>query len=209
MDTSSSSCSQSKEEENWSEVDRKKNRQRKQRERINKRKDKMQKVASKMQYMIGVGPIEEKSVKFVETGDRYTGEARKMAVKEYLRYNLDFDQEELENLMILDTKQAAKDKIIYCALQSQAVKEIHYRKEASEDDRLVTRNYVLPQYFARYMAIAKKASQRRAGDKFLKTQICWGEKDVEIFTKLKGSQEPLKKTDLKEFMGTLYCQTLT
>ena len=106
-----------------------------------------------------------------------------------------------EELDIIETKRAAKDNIIYCVLAKiEEVKEIHVRKATSEDGKIMTRDYIPPQLHARYMAIAAKATERRSGDSKLKTQLRWGEKDVEVYVKTKGSQEPLKKTDLYDFM---------
>ena len=78
--------------------------------------------------------------------------------------------------------------------------EIHFRKAASRDDDIVMRDYIPPQLHARYMAIAGKASECRASDKKLKTQLRWGEKDIKILSKKKVSDEPLRKIDLNEFM---------
>ena len=39
-------------------------------------------------------------------------------------------------------------------------------------------------------------------DNTLKTQIRWGDHDIEVYTKVKGSETQYKKVDLKDFMGT-------
>ena len=64
----------------------------------------------------------------------------------------------------------------------------------------VARDFIPPQLFDRYMAVVNRATELRALDKNLKTQVRWGTKDVEIFSKIKGSQEPLKRTNLSDFM---------
>ena len=38
-------------------------------------------------------------------------------------------------------------------------------------------------------------------DDRLKTQIRFGDRDLEVLTKLKGSQEPFRQEDLKTFIG--------
>ena len=165
-----------------------------------------------MKYMIGLGPIEEESIKYFEekTGD--PAEARKAAVKEFLGHYLAYEKNELECLEIIETKKAANDKVIYCAMNEQSdVKEIHYRKAISENQDLLIRDYIPPQLYARYMTLAKKATERRALDKSLKTQIRWGDRDVEVYLKHRVEMEdvdPLEtktinkwtKVDLTEFM---------
>ena len=124
-----------------------------------------------------------------------------MAIIEYLEFNLDYNTEELVELDIKDTKRAGKEDIIYFVLfDIKQVKEIHYRKVISENDKLTVRDYIAPNFYDRYMVIGQKAAQRRAIDKSLKTQIRWGSKDIEIFTKVKGSNEPLRKVKLTTFM---------
>ena len=109
---------------------------------------------------------------------------------------------------ILETKQCASRNDIICfVLKDQDhIREIHYRRAVSCNDDLIIRDYVPPQYHARYVAIGKKAAERRAIDKTLKTQIRWGEKDLEIFVKNRmennadGEKERFRKTNLQEFM---------
>ena len=75
---------------------------------------------------------------------------------------------------MLETKQA-KDEVIYFAVANKEhIQEIHYRQAACGNDGLIVRDYIQPQYHARYMAIAQKAAERRADDGMLKTQIRWG-----------------------------------
>ena len=155
-----------------------------------------------MQYVVGIGPIEEQSITYHERKSDSREEAKKEAVKEYLEHYLSYDKEELRDLEILDTKMAAKDQVIYCAFSRiEDIKEIHVRRAASGMDELTVRDYLPPQLYDRYMAVARQAANRRAANKKLKTQLRWGESDIEIFTKEKGTEEPLKRKDLYEFMG--------
>ena len=47
------------------------------------------------------------------------------------------------------------------------------------------------------MALSRKATEMRASDKTLKTQLRWGDKDVEIHVKTKGSEENYRKMNLR------------
>ena len=91
-------------------------------------------------------------------------EAMKKATKEYLMFNLDFDEDELGDMEIVDVKRA-KDEVLYIALRNQEhIKEIHYRRAASENQDLLIRDYIPPPFYNRYMEVVKKASDRRAVD---------------------------------------------
>ena len=63
------------------------------------------------------------------------------------------------------------------------------------------RDYVPPQYHDRYMALVRRAKEKRSEDRTLKTQIRWGHKDAEIYTKHRGTDERFQKAGLLEFMG--------
>ena len=186
----------------WKEVDREKLNQRKKEEKRKKIKEKKRELCTRMQYMVGVGPIEEDSIRYFAAQGLDDEEARKSAVREYLRYFLAYNQEELDDLEIIETKRATKDKIVYCALdKKEDVKEIHSRRAASQNDELKTRDYIPPQMWSRYMGLANRAMERRAEEKDLKTQVRWGERDVEIWTKKKGTEDNLEKRDIDEFMN--------
>ena len=51
------------------------------------------------------------------------------------------------------------------------------------------------------MAVIEKAKEVRSLDTRMKKQIRWGFKDLEIYTKIKVSDDPLKKVNLKDFMN--------
>ena len=81
-----------------------------------------------MQYMVGLGPIEEKSIKFFELKGMDNKEATSSAIKEYLNFFLDYNSEELEELKIIETNKSSKNKIIYCVFgRIKDVKEVHLR----------------------------------------------------------------------------------
>ena len=85
--------------------------------------------------------------------------------------------------------------------EKEYIKEINNRRAASSNNDLVTRDFIPSQYHYRYMVIKKRAAEMRAADSSLKTQLRWGDRDIKIFMKTKGSQEQYMETDLKEFMG--------
>ena len=155
-----------------------------------------------MKHMVGVGPIPMESIQHFAKTSKNDTEAMIKSVKEYLKYYLKFEDEEIQQMNFMDAKKAAKEDLIYFALEDQQdIREIYFRKAASGNDDLCVRDYIPPQYHSRYMAISRKATESRASDKTLKTQMRWGDKDVEIHVKTKGSEEPYRKVNLKDFMG--------
>ena len=199
--TISSSEESIEDEEKWERVDRKKRNIIRRDERKWKKNDKMKEVSTKMKHMVGLGPVRSESIDFFEKQTNDRNEALIKAVQEYLEYKLNFDREEIEKIEIIEVKQA-KDDVLYIAVKNQEhIKDIYYRRAITEDQELKIRDYIPPSFYARYMALARKAAERRAADGKLKTQIRWGDSDIEMFVKEKGTNEQLKKTNLLEFMG--------
>ena len=191
---SSSSSSESTEEEgedDWKKIECKKKNKEKLKNKKLRNKSKMAEMASRMQHMIGIGPIYTTSIKHFEEKTGNNEEAKELAIKEYLSFHLDYNAEELNELKIKDTKLSANEDLIYFALENKNhIREIYFRRAACSNDDLTIREYIPPQYYQRWMAIGKKAAEMRAGDSSIKTQMRWGDKDIEIYTKTKGSQEP-------------------
>ena len=129
----------------WSEVEKKKKRLLKRRQRREKRHERMSEVASKMQHMVGIGPIRSVTIDYFQKKTGSLEEARRSAIREYLSYKLDFSDKELDKMEIKETKSAAKEDILYFALaEKEDIKEIHYRRAACGNDDLVVRDYIPP-----------------------------------------------------------------
>ena len=155
-----------------------------------------------MQHIVGIGPVPKASLDYFYKQTKDTKSSQMKAANEYLKYFLEFNEEELENLKILDTKKAAKDDVLYIALEnSEHIREIYYRRSISGNEDLILRDYIPPQLHTRFTTLARKAAEKRKETPSLKTQIRWGDSDMEIHTKTKGSEDPFKKVDINEFMG--------
>ena len=74
-------------------------------DRKTRKKNKMEEVATKMKHMVGVGPIAEISIVHFENKTKYKAEAFKLAVREYLKYFPDFDDEELREMVKDDVEE--------------------------------------------------------------------------------------------------------
>ena len=201
-DTDISEDSQEEEVDEWKEVNRKQRNKRRQKRRQEKKKDMTKELSQKMQHLIGIGPVTKHSIDYFFKKTNNLGSAQIMAAKEYLKHYLDFNDEDLKDMKIEDTKKAAKDDVLYIALaEKEQVREIYYRRAKSGNDDLQLRDYIPPQLHSRFTALAKRAAEQRKLFSDLKTQIRWGDADVEIHTKKKGTEDAFKKCEILEFMG--------
>ena len=117
-------------------------------------------------------------------------------------YNTRYNQAELNNLKILETKRTRKDDIVYIAVDNpRDIGDIYARKAECRSDNTTVKNYLPPQFFDRFSALNKLCATKRQEDAGLKTQMRFGEGDVEILTKRKGGEEPFRMVDLATFIG--------
>ena len=96
---------------------------------------------------------------------------------------------------------AKGDGTLYIAFNRlEDIKEIHQRIAECGNPDLSTRNFIPPGFYERYMALSKRCKQVRLDDRDIKTQIRFGENDVEVLNKTRGAEEPYRNVDLTEFM---------
>ena len=198
----SDSSSDNSDDESWNKIEREKMNKIKIKKKKEQNKEKMRQVAMKARNMVGVGPVDMKSVdKMIAEKDMTRPAAEAKMVKDFLKNYLDFDNEDLETIKIMETKPSAANDIIYFAVEDpDHIKEIYHRRAVSENDELIICDYIPPHFYERYMAISRRATELRANDNTLKTQQRWGMRDVEILTKVRGTQD-FQKVKLTDFMG--------
>ena len=195
--------SESEDTESWSEVDRKRRNQEKRRILKRRKKEKEERVATKAAGMAGIGPIDiNDATRHMNDGMNFE-DAKVAALKHFLRENLGYNETELEELSIEETRFATKgEKILYVAMSSQDhVKELHVRRAESRNDCIKVRNYIPPNFFDRFMALNRICAEKRAEDPWLKTQLRFGRADIEIYTKRKGGEAGYRLTNLNDFVG--------
>ena len=191
--------------DDWNEVNREEKQRRKRVKQGDNRKRKKREAAKKASMMMGLGPIHNESRDYFEKRTNTKHDARKMAVKELLMYNLAFNEKEFHELDIQETKDG-KDGIIYIAAGNKdMLKEIYRHKADSRNDDIEVMNYIPPCFYQCFKAISKEATRQRAEDKNLKTQLRFGPKDVEVYTKERGGDEGYKEVDLEDFMSEVEC----
>ena len=86
-------------------------------------------------------------------------------------------------------------------MEQDLTKDIQPEKEKPQ--YIVIKEYIPPQFYDSNMAIGRRAANVRANNRTLKTLQRWGNKDIKIFTKTRGSQEQFQKVDLYKFMGDI------
>ena len=185
-------------------IDRIKQNKEKKARSMRKKKHLQGNTATKAAHIIGIGPIKLQSIEYYNTPSVSYHEAKILAVKEYLAHYLKYDEQELSELSIADTKVSAnKDDFIYVVMANQDdIRNIYRRKAECQNDDVRLRNFIPPQFHARYMAISRICTERRAQDESLKTLLRFGKLDIEILTKQKGSNEPYYNVDINEFCET-------
>ena len=187
----------------WKTVDRKERKKEKEKKRKIKRNMRKEETARKAQSMVGLGPIDWHSYEKELKEENNYEKVKLNLVTKHLRKHYKYDDNEIEQLEILETKITVKDEIfIYIALKdSQDIRDIYRRKAEIRRDDIYLRNYIPPQFFSRFTAINRICRDKRDENPEIKTQVRFGLKDLEIYTKNKGSEEPYQKENLQEFIG--------
>ena len=188
-------------EEDWHGVIDKKerNRERKRKSAMKKKKILTETTAA-ASLIIGIHPVEQTSIDtFYMKSGNYT-KAKTLAANEYLEKILLFDEEDMEDVKITDTQISKKgDDVLYIAVDKiETVIEIRKRIAERQNSEIFARNYIPPQYFARYCAMNNIAQDMRSENTEIKTQIRFGESDIEIWTKTRGDALPFKQEKISD-----------
>ena len=180
---------------------KKEEKRRRDKERVKKR---IEKAAYVGQCSIGLGPIKQESIEYFYkiTGDYDL--SKKMAAAEFLTAYLKFDHSEMSDIDITDTKLSAKgDEILYIVMDNpEKIRNIRRRLADCRDERIKTREYIPPQFYHRYIALGRIASDMRSKNRNLKTQIRFLQADIALFVKTKGSDDPFTEVMMEEVEET-------
>ena len=157
--------------------------------------------AEKATRMIGIGPVDLEYINEVYRETKNYEMAKMKGVKKFLQKELLYDDEEIEEINILGTKMGKLDNIIYIALQNtEECKEIYTRKAEIQNDKITVRNFIPPQFHEKFMKLNQICAERRSENPQLKTQLRFNNKDIEILVKMKGTNEPLTKVKMIDFL---------
>ena len=154
-------------EENWSKIERNKKKYERRKRSRDRKEKKMAEVASKARRMAGVGPITDHEIDLQRKKTKNYEMAKVWAVKSHLADKYEYNQEELDELVILETKRTNKDNIVYIAVEEERdIRDIYYRKAECQRDETVVKHYIPPpQYWERFSALNKICAQRREEDR--------------------------------------------
>ena len=186
---------------NWNTVTRTEKMEEKKKRQRDRKLQMQSDTATKARNMIGLGPIPLEAVRGAMRHSRDLERGKRIAFKDHLAAQYDFSDEELRTMIITETKMSGNgDEVIYAAFENhEDVREIYIRQAEYRNDDLTVRGYVPPQYYERYSTLNKMCKERRSTNPELKTQLRFGFKDVEVFTKIKGEGVPFKQVRIKDF----------
>ena len=168
-----------------------------------KKEKKLEKAIKIGKCTIGVGPVKEQSYEYFNNITADYNEAKKMAAAEYLTEYLRFNHQDMSDIDIMDTKVSGKkDDILYIVLDSPTkVRDIRRRIADCQNPDIKTRDYIPPIFFERYTTLSRYARDLRQNDKNLKTQIRFLDRDIGLFVKTKGTEDPftqINKEDIEK-----------
>ena len=159
--------------------------------------------AFKAGHMIGIGPLKKATaVERMKSGDNFE-EAKTATLKDLLKDNLGYIDEELGKLSVTEMKFTTRgeEDILYVAFANKEdIKELYVRKAESGNDEISLRNYVPPNYYARYMSLNSICAEKRTANPKLKTQLRFGETDVEIYVKYRDENTGYRQVKISDFM---------
>ena len=150
--------------------------------------------------MIGLGPILKQSVNYFLDITSDIEEAKKMAINEFLMTYLQFTEEDLAEISIVDTATAKSDEeVIYVTFRDHdTVRDIYGRAAEIRNNDIQTRIFVPPQFWPRYQHISKYCADLRDSNKDLKTLIRFGDEDIEVMIKDRSTEDHYSVLSLEE-----------
>ena len=169
-------------------------------ERYRNKKILQLKVAKKAKHIIGLGPIRRASIGYFFDIIADFEEAKKMAIDEFLSEYLQLNEEERKYFVILETVIAKNDEdLIYVTFQDfESIKENKSRVAQIKNDEIKIRNFIPPQYWARYKFLSNYCSEERLKDSNIKTMIHFNDTDLEVLFKDKKVDEQYYTVSLKD-----------
>ena len=188
-------------ERDWEGTEERKNEERRKKLlRYRKRKELKSKTSTRAKHMIGLGPILKQSVNYFADITSDIEEAKKMAINEFLSTYLQFTEEDLSEVNIVNTATAKSDEeIIYVTFSDHdTVRDIYGRAAEIRNNDIQTRIFVPPQFWPRYQHIAQHCANLRDENKDLKTLIRFGDDDIEVLTKDRSKEDHYSVLTLEE-----------
>ena len=105
--------------DDWDIVNREGRNQDRRRRTKERKERKTQEVAGKARKMVGLGPITDAEIEHHMKTTKDYSKAKNWAVKEHLAKNYMYNQQELDELQILETKRTNRDDVVYIAVRDE------------------------------------------------------------------------------------------
>ena len=204
LQSQSSSEEEEHEQESWDgKVARVQRYKRKKKKAAKRKSDMMTSTSTKAMHIVGVSPVPLESIEFYRHSSKTFAEAKKKTAVEFLQHYLKYDNDKISEIKIMETQISGKgDDTLYLSLNDiSQVREIHIRMAEVKNDDVQIRNFILPQFHSRYMALNVACSEYRGLYKDKKTQLRFGQHDIEIWVKSRGAEEPFAKVKIAEIMN--------
>ena len=142
--TVSSESDSGGEEENWEEkVNRRQRNNERRKRNLENRRNTIKETATKASLTLGIQPVKTKDIEDHLRVTKDPRKARELAVRDYLRDYLQFNEEELEEVEIKDTKISSKgEETVYVVFGSiETIRDIHWRVAEVRNKEIVVRNF--------------------------------------------------------------------
>ena len=150
--------------ENWDTVAREQRNEDKKRRKRERHEKSKKELNMKARRMAGLGPITSNDIEQQRKNTKDYNQAKIWAVKKHLATFYKYNQEELDQLEILETKRNAKEDIVYVAVaEERDIKDMYTRKAECRSDDTNIRSYIPPQYWARFTALNRILRQQKRG----------------------------------------------
>ena len=187
--------------EDWEGTeDKKENKKLKKIQRYRKKKLLQSKTSLKAKHMIGLGPIRHQSIGFFYDITSDYEEAKVMAANEFLCEYLQLTEEDIKDFEIVETMLAKnEDDLLYITFNDhESIREIYRRTADLRNDEIMTRIFVPPQFWDRYRSISLHCTKLRESNKDIKTQIRFGDNDIEVVIKDRATKDHYSPLPLAE-----------
>ena len=200
-DSTDSSDDSEAEYTGWNTVERKKKVEEKKNRQRKRKEERKHNCAVRAASMVSLGPVSIASIEFFMRDNKTFEEAKVCAVKELLKFDLNYDEEELKELQIMETRISKRgDNIINVAFANEEeVRGIFMKKAELRNDNITLRNYIPPSFHDRFMHLNAICTEKRKAEPGLKTQLRFGRRDIEVFVKTRGEEGGFKKVKLEDF----------
>ena len=200
-DSTDSSDDSEAEYTGWNMVERKKKVEEKKKRQRKRKEERKHNCAVRAASMVSLGPVSIASIEFFMRDNKTFEEAKVCAVKELLKFDLNYDEEELKELQIMETRISKRgDNIINVAFANEEeVRGIFMKKAELRNDNITLRNYIPPSFHDRFMHLNAICTEKRKAEPGLKTQLRFGKRDIEVFVKTRGEEGGFKKVKLEDF----------